>query len=47
MVMSRHQHAEENHNMKVGHESFEKVTQFMDLGLTLTNQNNLPEEIRS
>jgi hypothetical protein len=46
MLMSRHQNAEQNHNIKIGDRSFENVAQFKYLGTTITNQNLIQEEIK-
>ena len=35
------------HNIKTDNSSFERVEQFIYLGTTLTNQNSIPEEIKS
>jgi hypothetical protein len=45
MLLSRHQNAEQNHDMKIAIRSFENVTQFSYLGTTVTNQNLIQEEI--
>ena len=45
MVMSRDQNAGRSHSMKVGNRSFERVEEFKYLGMTLTNQNSIQEEI--
>jgi hypothetical protein len=37
MLLSRHQNSEQNHNIKIGHRSFENVAQFKYLGTTVTN----------
>jgi hypothetical protein len=37
MVMSQDQHAEQNHNLKIGNKSFERVVKFIYLGMTLTS----------
>jgi hypothetical protein len=47
MVMSPEQPAEQNHNIKIGNKSFEKVGQFKYLETTLTNQNSIYEETKS
>ena len=47
MVMSRDQHARQNHNIKIGNKSFERVEQFKYLGTTLTNQKSIHEELKS
>jgi hypothetical protein len=44
MLMSRHQNAEENHNLKIANGFFENVAMFRYLG---TNRNLVHEEIKS
>jgi hypothetical protein len=46
MLLSRHQNAEQNHNIKTGDISFENVAQFKYLGTTLTIQNLIQEETK-
>jgi ribosomal protein S2 len=46
MLLSRHQNAEQNHDIKIGNRCFENVTQFRYLGTTITNQNFIHEEIK-
>jgi hypothetical protein len=46
MLLSRHQNAEQNQNVKIGNRSFENVAQFKYLGTTVTNQNVVQEEIK-
>jgi hypothetical protein len=47
VVMSRNQNAGQNHDIKIDSKSFERVEEFMYLGITLTNQNSIHEEIKS
>jgi hypothetical protein len=46
MLLSRHQNAGQNHNIKIDNRSFENVAQFKYLGTTVTNQNIIEEEIK-
>ena len=45
--MSREQTAGLSHTMKVDNSSIERVEEFKYLGMTLTNQNSIQEEIKS
>jgi len=47
MVMTRDQNAGRIHNVKIDNSTFERVEEFKYLGTTLTNQNSIPEEIKS
>ena len=47
MVKSREQTAGLSHTMKVGSSSIERVEEFKYLGMTLTNQNSIQDEIKS
>jgi hypothetical protein len=47
MLLSRHQYAGQNHGIKiVADRCFENVAQFTYLGMTITNQNLIQEEIK-
>jgi hypothetical protein len=43
--MSRHPNSGQNQNIRIANESFESVTKFKYLGTTLTNQNDIHDEI--
>jgi hypothetical protein len=45
--MSRHPNSEQNQNIRIANESFESVAKFKYLGTTLTNQNDIYDEIKS
>jgi sorting nexin-29 len=47
MIMSRHPNSGQNQNIRIANESFEKVAIFKYLGTTLTNQNDIHDEIKS
>jgi hypothetical protein len=47
MIMSRHPNSGQNQNIRIANESFEKVAKFKYLGTTLTDQNNIHDEINS
>jgi len=47
MIMSRHQNAGQNHNIKIDNKSSERVEQFRYLETTITNQNSIHDEIKS
>jgi hypothetical protein len=44
--MSRHPNSGQNQNIRIANESFEKVAKFKHLGTTLTNQNDIRDEIK-
>jgi hypothetical protein len=46
MLLSRHQNAGQNYDIKVADSSFDNVAQFRYLGTTTTNQNLIQEEIK-
>jgi hypothetical protein len=46
MLLSHHQNAGQNHDMKIANTSFENVVQFKYLGTTATDQNLIQEEIK-
>jgi hypothetical protein len=46
MLLSRHQNASQNRDIKIANRSFENVSQFKYLGTTVTNQNLIQEEIK-
>jgi hypothetical protein len=47
MIMSRHRNSGQNQNIRIANESFENVTKFKYLETTLTNQNDIHDEIKS
>jgi hypothetical protein len=47
MIMSRHQNSGQNQNLRIANECFGKVATFKYLGTTLTNENDIPDEIKS
>jgi hypothetical protein len=47
MIMSRHPNPGQNQNIRIANESFENVAKFRYLGMTLTNQNDVHDEIKS
>jgi hypothetical protein len=46
MFLSHHQNAGQSHDIKIANRSFENVAQFRYLGMTVTNQNLIREEIK-
>jgi hypothetical protein len=46
MLLSRHWNAGQNYYIKIGNRCFENVAQFRYLGMTVTNQNLIQEEIK-
>jgi hypothetical protein len=47
MIMSLHTNSGQNRNIRIANESFEKVAKFKYLGTTLTNENDIHDEIKS
>jgi hypothetical protein len=47
MIMSRHPKSGQNQNIRIANESFENVTEFKYLGMTLTYQNDIHDEVKS
>jgi hypothetical protein len=47
MIMSRHPNSEQNQNIRTANESFDKLATFIYLGTTLTNQNDIHDEVKS
>jgi hypothetical protein len=46
MIMSRYPNSGQNQTIRIANESFEKVAKFKYLGMTLTNQNDIRDEIK-
>jgi mitochondrial fission protein ELM1 len=46
VIMSHHQSSEQNQNIRIANESFQNVAKFKYLGTTLTNQNDIHDEIK-
>jgi hypothetical protein len=46
VLLSHHQNAGENHDVKIANRSFENVSQFKYFGMILTNQNLIQKEIK-
>jgi hypothetical protein len=47
VIMSHHPNSGQNQNIRIANESFEKGANFKYLGTTLTNQNDIHDEIKS
>jgi hypothetical protein len=46
MLLSRHQNAGQNHDIKIANRCFENMVQLKNLGKTVTNRNLNQEEIK-
>jgi hypothetical protein len=46
ILLSCHQNAGQNHDIKIANRCFENVAQFRYLGMTVRNQNFIQEEIK-
>jgi hypothetical protein len=46
MLLSRHQNVSQNRDIKIANRSFENMSHFKYLGMTVTNQNLIQEEIK-
>jgi hypothetical protein len=47
MIMSRHPNSGQNQNIRIANESYKNMEKFKYLGTTLTNQNDIHDEIKS
>jgi hypothetical protein len=47
MLMSHHQHAEQNENIKITNKYFENVAKFKYMGTTVTDESYIHKEIKS
>jgi hypothetical protein len=47
MIMSRHPNSEHRQNIRIANKSFENVAKFKYLETTLTDQNDIHDEIKS
>jgi hypothetical protein len=47
MIMSRHPNSGQNQSIRIANESFENVGKFKYLGMTLTNQKDIHDEIKN
>jgi hypothetical protein len=47
MIRSHHHNSEQNQNIRIANELFENVAELRYLGMTLRNQNDIHDEIKS
>jgi hypothetical protein len=47
MIMSRYPNSGQNQNIRIANDSFENVAKFKYVGTTLTNQNDIHDEVKS
>jgi hypothetical protein len=47
MIVSCHQNSGQNRNIRTANDSFENVAKFKYFGMTITNQNDIHDEIES
>jgi hypothetical protein len=47
VIICRYANSGQNQNIRIANESCEKVEKFKYLGMTLTNQNNIHDEMKS
>jgi hypothetical protein len=47
VIMSCHPNSGQNQNIRIANKLFENVSRFKYLGMTLTNQNDIHDEIKS
>jgi hypothetical protein len=47
IIMSHHSNSEQDQNIRIANELFEKVAKFKYLWMTITNQNEIHDEIKS
>jgi hypothetical protein len=47
MIISCHPNLGQNQNIRIANESFENVAKFIYLGTTLTNENDIHDEVKN